>query len=255
MSGLAAFALGLCAQQALLGRTWAGASVLLEPASPVEPTTPVIAIYCGRGYSKVEGRDLLNAGAHVALRFEMFAPASTVAAGFTFSSDSAQALVFACLGRQIETVFLTDAGVWAELWRRFVFAIETREGARDLFENDKGQKLAVAVEEWRLETLAEPQIGAAPVAFWADLIAAMTASGGELAALASLIALQVQGSTAILPQVQIDQGVMGVNGDEMGVLGLTIPLDDVLTVGDGLYTPPPLQEVGVSANDDDLIGQ
>ena len=44
MSGLAAFALGLCAQQALLGKTWAGASVYLEPASPIESTTPAIAI-------------------------------------------------------------------------------------------------------------------------------------------------------------------------------------------------------------------
>lgn len=255
MSGLAAFALGLCAQQALLGKTWAGAYVLFEPASPVEPTTPALAIYCGRGYAKVEGRDILNASAHATLRFEMFVPASTVAAGFTFSSDSAQALVFACLWRQVETVYLTDTSVWAELWRRCTLRIDTREAARDLFENDKGHKFAVAIEEWRLETLAEPEVGLPPRAFWADFVAALTASGGELAALAPLLSAQVLGSDLALAPINVNQSQIAANTDELSALGLTVPLDDVLTGGDGLYVGPPLEEIGVAADVDQLVGQ
>lgn len=255
MSGLADFALGLCAQQALIGKTWAGAQVLFEPASPVDTTTPALALYCGRGHARVEGRDVLNAAASTILRFEMFVPATTSAAGFTFSSDSAQALVFACLWRQIETVWLSDPGVWAELWRRCTLRIETREAARDLFENEKGQRLAVAIEEWRLETLADPAIGQPPQGFWVDFIAALTAAGGELAALAPLLTAQVQGTSAPLTALQSDQSQLGANADEFGALGLTVPLDDVLSGGDGLYVGPPVQEVAVSANVDDLIGQ
>lgn len=232
MSGLAPFALGLCAQQTLLNRTWAAANVLYEPTSPVEPVTPTIAIYCGRGYGEVSGRDILNADADAVLRFEMFAPASVAASGVTLSADAAPSLVYALLWRQIEAALLTDVTPFAALYRRFVLRMKAIDVARGLLETEKGQKLAVAVVELRLETLADPPVGAAASGVWEDFLVALNAAGGELATLSGLLAAQIQASPAALPDWQVDMSLLGATAREvesigLGPLAVTTPATDL----------------------------
>lgn len=226
MSGLSAFALGFTAARAIKGRTWAGANVQFEPSTPVTVTAPLICVYCARGRAEVAGGDILNGAGDARLRFECFLPAKAVAAGVSFDSEAGQALLFALLWRQIEVVLLTDMDIspWAQLWRQFRLRIHAIDAARDLYELDKGQRVAVQVVELHCETLAEPPIGVAPCGVWADLVTAMQADSAEVASLASLFAAQIQGSPSALPDWQVDMGLLGASDDAIQAIGLG-PLD------------------------------
>ncbi len=247
MSGLSAFALGLCAQQSLLGKTWAGANVVFEPTSPVDVTQPTIAIYAGRGRADVVGDDILNGAGDVRLRFEFFLPAAVTAEGFTFDTEASQALVFALLWRQVEAVRLTDLSPWPSLWRSWTLRIHSLDSARDLFETDKGQKIACAIVELHCECIADPAVGEAPQGLWATFVAALTGAGGELASLASLFAAQIQAASAALPSWQVAMSLLGATAREVQTIGLG-PDAETHTVTDVSAAPVTAQEtVDVSA--------
>jgi hypothetical protein len=221
MSGLSSFALGLCAWRSLTAKTWAGSNVFFEPTSPIDIKDPTICVYAGQGRAEVVGNDLLNAAGDARLRFEFFLPASVAAGGFTFDTAASQALVFALLWRQVEAVFLTDLSIWPSLWRAMVLRVHSLESARDAFASDKGQNVPVMVVELHCETVADPAVGAAPTeGFWPKLLAAMTAEGGELAALAPLLAAEIQASSTPLPDWRVAMSLLAATAGEVQAVGL-----------------------------------
>jgi hypothetical protein len=222
MAGLSSFAVGLAAARALRNRTWAGARVLFEPLSPVEATEPTIAIWGVHSRSPIAGRALLEA-TNLRLCVELFLPVTVEASdgttAWTLDLGASAAGAFAIFWRQCEIALQADQTVWADLFRALLINATAEVSGADLYENDKGAKIAARMWEIAGETLNEPQIGLDPVGVWADWLAAMRADGAELSSLADLYQSQIKGGSTLIDW-QADFATLGLSQSYAPALGL-----------------------------------
>lgn len=223
---LAAWALGFVAARAVRGRTWAGANVFFDPNAAADFSAPMIFVYAGHGRDTLTAsRDILGA-TRTTVRFEFYVPVKVSVprgdgATMVIDTDKSQAFAFAGLWRQCEIALLKpdDANPWGALWRLFCQGVVTAERAAELYETDKGGRVAARLVELTVDTVSDPDIGAAPYGCWADLLAAMRGDTAEVAAIADLVeALIVGGAT--LPQWQVDMTSLGISRAAMEAIGL-----------------------------------
>ncbi len=221
---LAAWALGFIAARALRGRTWAGANVFYDLNAAPDFSAPLICVFAGHGRDQIESRDLLSA-TRTLVRFEFYVPvAMTVPVGdatLTIDTDKSQALAFAGLWRQCEAALLRpdDGNVWGALWLSFCQTVRSVERLAELYETDKGGKVAARMVELTVDTVSDPDIGAAPYGCWADLLAAMRVDTAEVAALADLVEALIRGGET-LPDWQVAMTSLGVSEEAMAAIGL-----------------------------------
>jgi hypothetical protein len=232
MAGLVSYAAGLAASRALRGRTLAADRVRLEPKAPINVSAPTICVYAASGRAHISGRRLLEATI-CRPRFELFLPSAVNAEGLSGSIeldvDTSSALAFACFWRQCEIALQADQSVWAQLFRAIVLEITMIETGADLFELDKGQKIAARIVEMTVDTINEPMIGTAPQGVWADLLVAMRGDSAEIAGLADVVERQIRGDVA-LAAWEADFALLGLSqsyGPMLGVAGAPGDLADL----------------------------
>lgn len=231
MPGLAAHVLAVATVQALLGRTFAGSDVYLEPMHAIDmdaKASPVICIYAGHGETAITGNNLLSATGGLRLRFEFLLPAEVVVtlAGQQVIVDAGEgySVLFAALWRQVEIVLTTGQTPWAEVFRDFRLQYTGLELASELFEypGKKGNLVPARAVELIVDPLADPPVGKAPAGVWQRFLDAVRADAGDIKGLAPFYeALIVGGDT--LAQWRVDQSILGERTAAMRAIRVAPP--------------------------------
>lgn len=180
MTSMAALALRICAHQAMINRTFAGARVSDSDLQPIEnmaadDALPFVVISTGDEKGTVTGREILSARRTIDLVLEI--GIATIPDGENIEiprTDAGLELMINIVARQcMEAIFGdTEKSEWTAHLSTLITNVSEVESRRGL-PVDHGTKFAARQIILRCETLDDPQFGAAPVGFWAEFIASM----------------------------------------------------------------------------------
>lgn len=243
---LAAFALRVCAVQAITGATLAGAAVVDSPIDMADraetASTPSIFVFSDlERITDIETRAIYAGSTKVDLAFMIVLPAvfKATIGGVTLDFDDGQAgaaVAIDILYRQIIRALLDESTIWGRLFCGFAQGIDEAEAHAYVLPVGKAgaqRKLPARAIRLVIDPLNNPPMGEAPSGLWAELVTAMEGDA-DLAPLAPLIAAAIQGDA--LPDWRVDALELGDTVRDAIELGYG-PLgggagDDVVTMGE-----------------------
>jgi hypothetical protein len=258
---LSAFAIRLIYQQALLGQTWAGNSVLNSPMDPLAGLvdtnsnwSPVIAIFSGETTATVEGQDMSGVVAKCALNTTIYVPPSAVIAvddgqdvlelhgKGTLATFALDMIEF-----QARQALLNPSNPWAALWPRFVTNITEYKLSPPFLEVDEGLRVPARTVDIEYLPLNDPTPGRPMTGSWAALYALMAAQT-TLAPLAEMLktAIETPGSIPDWSRVIMQLGISGDAAFNVGLGPLadgTIPPDQIASYETDITADPTILAV------------
>jgi len=213
--GLPGLALLIIATQALRARFGSDVIVRQQPDAAVEITQKTVCLFIERASGKPRG-GFGDGVFNCVMRVEMFAPvdAEIAASPAAQMLHGSAALWF--VWREIEAALAPSSGAWGALWEQFRLDLDGEMFSMPLFETEKGVKVAAQVVGLTISALASPLFGE-PTQAWADLLAQMRASGGELSSVADLIEAAIRSGMAEFPALA---ATLGVSNRTLAALGL-----------------------------------
>lgn len=254
---LAALVLRHLTVLALSGKTLAGEDVrssLLVPINEIGDGDARLTIAVFTDTAKADGRqvdghDLIGASIEVTLALEIacFNQAPTKDGGgveiFIPETDEGLETAIDIIERQALAEFQAGESVWAVLWRSCRFktcGLHAVRGAAI----EKSIRFAARRVEIALELVSDPVPGAPLPQFWANVLAAFTASGGKYAQLATTLRALIGGET--LPDWKQWRNELGINDDSAVSVGFG-PLDGITAETGGLTAAAVLSGEGSDA--------
>lgn len=242
---LVAQALCVVAQNLVMGRTWAGDDVLLQPVYPIDEVmregrepAPVVAVYSEHSKANVEGRATQGRSNSVDLKFFVYNAPGTNRVVIDGSEvlevdlDTNNAgITLNVVARQIDAALHTMVPLWSECWRKMVVKVDDRDIRYVLIEIENGVKIPAAEIGYSISAIPDPDFGAPLTAAWQALDAALktTAEGTKLAKLFELLIVDPLGLPAwqqFRDNFALTDG--GLAGSGLGPYqGVTLPNGDV----------------------------
>lgn len=182
---LAASALQICAVKALDGNI--NAKVYdsnVDPEDLTDEPTPIVVVYCAKAAMNIDARELfmgeqvvdfvLDFGIAKKVTQQVAGSSPVVSVEFP-DNDSGHDLALHTLQYNCLRILLGDNGTWADLWRR----IFIRHSIDQLSEwdrgvsSDKGVRLAILRNVYKIEIVNDPTPGETPSQLWNDVFTAM----------------------------------------------------------------------------------
>ncbi len=255
---LVAQALSVTAQNLIIGQTWAGSDVLLQPVDPIgevlqkqnRDPVPVVAVFVENSMFGVEGRATQGNSSKVNLKvFVYLSPAKreyTSGEGedmISFELDQNTAgLTLNVMARMIDAAFHVQENDWTKVWKKMVRSVDGRDVKYVLVEIESPAiRIPVVEISYAINSIPDPDFGVPMTEGW-QLFHDALQSSQEGQILAKLFKHLIENPKDLqeFEQIRNNFGLTSAGLEAAGVG----PYQDVTTEAGAI---PPLTENTVSA--------
>lgn len=242
------------------GRTWAQGRVHEQPVDPIDSMLragqdtgkPVLAVYVEQVESEPVGRETQHGTRMVTLKVMAYISPSVTHVGdeleISFEADGA-GLALNMLGRQVDAALHYGNPTWVKLWGDFVLRITGRKMRFLLVEVENAVRIPTAEIEYKLETVAEPDMGVPLFGAWLGLDTLLRTKGADEQQLADIIKEAIEQPEG-LPDWQQFQVARNLSDAAFRATGLAplavddegepVPLEDIISEPEVEIVPPEL---------------